>query len=167
MSEETDLTSSSSRRVSTDLVIPKLKTSSVSSVSSVYHQNCACVDQTEGQSSCLNTPRGRRRRRNPRKGKLEQRLDYAKECLVEEMLAVLSGSVESNSVVNYFLAEHLIRESRDMRREISKKITEQVISFFSSLVDVDVYNYFLFKHTLDPWDTERPPWCFLKVSFIF
>ena len=137
MSEETDQTSSSSRKVSSSTVpvVPRLKTSSVSSVSSVYHQSCACVEETEGQSSCLYTPRGRRRRRNPRKGKLEQRLDYAKECLVEEMLVVLSGSVEANSVVNYFLAEHLIREFRDMRREISKKITEQVTFFVSFLVE--------------------------------
>ena len=63
----------------------------------------------------MSTPKGRRRRRDPRKGKLEQRLDFAKECLVEEMLHVLSGSapraaVDANSVANFFLAGQLIRE---------------------------------------------------------
>ena len=62
----------------------------------------------------MSTPKGRRRRRDPRKGKLEQRLDFAKECLVE-MLHVLSGSapraaVDANSVANFFLAGQLIRE---------------------------------------------------------
>ena len=79
-----------------------------------------------GQGTSLSTRTGRRRRRDKSKGKLGQRLDYAKECLVEEMLVNLSGSVESNSVVNYFLAEHLTREFVDMRREICKKITEKV-----------------------------------------
>ena len=47
------------------------------------------------------------------------------------MLHLLSGlapraAVETNSVANYFLADQLIKELGDMRREISEKIREKV-----------------------------------------
>ena len=58
-------------------------------------------------------------------------MDYARESLVEEMLHLLAGlapraAVETNSVANYFLADQLIKELGDMRREISEKIREKV-----------------------------------------
>ena len=47
------------------------------------------------------------------------------------MLHLLAGlapraAVETNSVANYFLADQLIKELGDMRREISEKIREKV-----------------------------------------
>ena len=50
---------------------------------------------------------------------------------MEEMLQLLTGlaprgPVETNSVANYFLADQLVRDLADIRREITKKITEKV-----------------------------------------
>ena len=115
---------------------------------SLYHKRCTSCGGQEDEDLDLGDQkrRRRRRRREPGKGRLETRLDLVKVRLVvmvvilmmmwllqEDMIADLvrllgSGTVDTNTVANYFLAQQLLAALATIKEETTQTILAKVQS---------------------------------------
>ena len=116
---------------------------------SLYHKRCTSCGGQEDEDLDLGDQkrRRRRRRRDPGKGRLETRLDLVKVRLVvvmvvimmmmmmtqEDMIADLvrllgSGTVDTNTVANYFLAQQLLAALATIKEETTQTILAKVQS---------------------------------------
>ena len=114
---------------------------------SLYHKRCTSCGGQEDEDLDLGDQkrRRRRRRREPGKGRLETRLDLVKVRLVvvimmmmmmmmqEDMIADLvrllgSGTVDTNTVANYFLAQQLLAALATITEETTQTILAKVQS---------------------------------------
>ena len=113
---------------------------------SLYHKRCTSCRGQEDEDLDLGDQkrRRRRRRRDPGKGRLETRLDLVKVRLVmmmmmmmmmmqEDMIADLvrllgSGTVDTNTVANYFLAQQLLAALATIKEETTQTILAKVQS---------------------------------------
>ena len=114
---------------------------------SLYHKRCTSCGGQEDEDLDLGDQkrRRRRRRREPGKGRLETRLDLVKVRLVvikmmmmmmmiqEDMIADLvrllgSGTVDTNTVANYFLAQQLLAALASIKEETTQTILAKVRS---------------------------------------
>ena len=119
---------------------------------SLYHKRCTSCGGQEDEDLDLGDQkrRRRRRRREPGKGRLETRLDLVKVGVVvvmvvmmmmimmmmllqEDMIADLvrllgSGTVDTNTVANYFLAQQLLAALATIKEETTQTILAKVQS---------------------------------------
>ena len=113
---------------------------------SLYHKRCTSCGGQEDEDLDLGDQkrRRRRRRREPGKGRLETRLDLVKVRVVvimmmimmvlqEDMIADLvrllgSGTVDTNTVANYFLAQQLLAALATIKEETTQTILAKVQS---------------------------------------
>ena len=116
---------------------------------SLYHKRCTSCGGQEDEDLDLGDQkrRRRRRRREPGKGRLETRLDLVKVRLVVVMVMMMmimcvlqedmiadqvrllgSGTVDTNTVGNYFLAQQLLAALASIKEETTQTILAKVQS---------------------------------------
>ena len=113
---------------------------------SLYHKRCTSCGGQEDEDLDLGDQkrRRRRRRREPGKGRLETRLDLVKvrlmlikmmmmimmqEDMISDLVRLLgSGTVDTNTVANYFLAQQLLAALATIKEETTQNILAKVRS---------------------------------------